>query len=100
MFFCKDDPSDHSHGVQVVRKKTALPVLVRLGFGRVLALQAYNVIMRRLAPIAAFALFLAVPLFAQHGGGGHGGGHGGGFAGHSSFSGGHASGGMRSSAPT
>lgn len=48
--------------------------------------------MRSLASITAFALFLAVPLFAQHGSGGHGGG----FSGHSSFSGGHASGGMRS----
>lgn len=50
--------------------------------------------MRRLTSIAAFALFLAVPLWAQHGGGG--GGHaGGGFSGgHSSFSGGgHFSGG-------
>jgi hypothetical protein len=55
--------------------------------------------MRSLTPIAAFALFLAVPLFAQHGGGGHAGGHGsGGFSGHSSFSGGHAGGGMHSGA--
>jgi hypothetical protein len=42
--------------------------------------------MRRLAAIAAFALFLAVPLWAQHGGGhgggGFGGGHAGGFSGH------------------
>jgi hypothetical protein len=50
--------------------------------------------MRRLMAIAAFALFLAVPLWAQHGGGGghaggFGGGHMGGFAGHSGFSGGH-----------
>jgi hypothetical protein len=57
--------------------------------------------MRRLMAITAFALFLAVPLWAQHGGGGghsggfggghaggFGGGHGGGFAGHSGFSGG------------
>ncbi len=51
-----------------------------------------------MAPIAAFALFLAVPLFAQHGGGGHGGGHGGGFGGHSSFSGGHSGGGFVSHA--
>ena len=29
--------------------------------------------MRRLMAISAFALFLAVPLWAQHGGGGHGG---------------------------
>jgi len=53
--------------------------------------------MRRLASIAAFALFLAVPLWAQHGGG-HGGGHAGGFSGHggghAAFSGGsHFSGG-------
>jgi hypothetical protein len=53
--------------------------------------------MRRLAPVAAFALFLAVPLWAQHGGGGHGGGggHAGGFGGghaSSGFSGGHVSG--------
>jgi hypothetical protein len=50
--------------------------------------------MRRLVPIAAFALFLAVPLWAQHGGGhgGGGGGHAGGSGGHSSFSGGHGSG--------
>ncbi len=50
--------------------------------------------MRRMAYIAAFALFLAVPLWAQHGGGHAGGfgGHAGGFAGHagghSGFSGG------------
>lgn len=37
-------------------------------------------------PIAAFALFLAVPVWAQHGGGGHGGG-----GGHASFGGGHSS---------
>jgi len=42
--------------------------------------------MRRLMSIAAFALFLAVPVWAQHGGGGHaggfgGGGHAGGFGG-------------------
>ena len=35
--------------------------------------------------IAAFALFLAVPVWAQHGGGGHGGG-----GGHASFGGGHS----------
>lgn len=46
--------------------------------------------MRRLAPIAAFLLFLAVPLWAQHGGGGHGGGFGGGHAG--GFGGGHVGG--------
>lgn len=42
--------------------------------------------------IAAFAIFLAVPLWAQHGGGGHGGGggHAGFRGGHASFSGGHA----------
>jgi len=40
--------------------------------------------MRRLITIAAFALALAVPVWAQHGGGGHGGG------GHAGFSGGHA----------
>ncbi len=59
---------------------------------------------------AACTLFLALPLWAQHGGGhaggGHGGGfsahggvsagHGGGFAGHAGFSGGHARSGMRS----
>jgi len=58
--------------------------------------------MRRLMAIAAFALFLAVPVWAQHGGGhggggghagGFGGGHSGGFAGHSGFSGGHVGGG-------
>ena len=52
--------------------------------------------MRRLAPIAAFALLLAVPVWAQRGGGGHaagfGGGHGGGFSGHAGGFGGHASG--------
>ena len=51
--------------------------------------------MRRLMFIPAFALFLAVPLWAQHGGGGHGGGGGhagGGFGGgHAGFSGGHSS---------
>ena len=41
--------------------------------------------MRRLMAIAAFALFLAVPAWAQHGGGGHGGG-----GGHASFGGGHS----------
>src|SRR5579862_3540 len=61
--------------------------------------EGYNGLsMRRLVAITAFALFLAVPLWAQHGGGGHGGfggghaggfsgGHGG-FSGHSGFSGG------------
>jgi hypothetical protein len=54
--------------------------------------------MRRLASIAAFVVLLALPLWAQHGGGGHSGGggfggHGGAFAG-----GGHAlSGGTHSS---
>jgi len=43
--------------------------------------------MRRLMAIAAFALLLAVPLWAQHGGGGHGGG-----GGHAGFSGGGHSG--------
>src|ERR1700758_5883004 len=43
--------------------------------------------MRRLMTIAAFALFLAVPVWAQHGGGGHGGG-----GGHAGFSGGGHSG--------
>jgi len=47
--------------------------------------------MGRLAAITAFALFLAVPLWAQHGGS-HGGGHAGG-GGHASFGGGHAGGG-------
>jgi hypothetical protein len=45
--------------------------------------------MRRLVAITAFALSLAVPLWAQHGAG-HGGGGGGG--GHASFGGGHAGG--------
>lgn len=46
--------------------------------------------MRRGVAIAAFALILAVPLWAQHGGGGHAGGFGGG--GHSGgFGGGHFS---------
>ena len=59
--------------------------------------------MRRLLSIAAFALVLAVPLWAQRGGGGHasgghaggfGGGHGGGFSGGhgSGFGGGHGGG--------
>ncbi len=48
--------------------------------------------MRRLMAISAFALFLAVPLWAQHGGGHAGGGHGGGFGGHAGFSGGHGGG--------
>jgi len=55
-------------------------------------------------PIAAFAVLMTLPLWAQHGGGHSGGGHsGGGFAGHSGFGGGHGggfsgghSGGMRS----
>ncbi len=57
--------------------------------------------MRRLLPISAFALLLAVPLFiepmwAQHGGGhGGGGGHAGGSGSHGGFSGGgHISGGF------
>lgn len=44
--------------------------------------------MRRLMCISAFALLLAVPVWAQHGGG-HGGG-----GGHASFGGGHAGGGF------
>ncbi len=44
--------------------------------------------MRRLLAISAFALFLAVPLWAQSGGGHAGGGHAGGFGGHASFGGG------------
>ncbi len=63
----------------------------------------WNIIfgMRRLMPIAAFLLMLALPAWAQRGGG-HAGGHGGGFAGHGGFSGGHiggdhVSGGMHSS---
>jgi len=48
--------------------------------------------MRRLLAISAFALFLAVPLWAQHGGGHAGGGHGGGFGGGASFGGGHGGG--------
>jgi hypothetical protein len=54
--------------------------------------------MRRLIAVAAFlVLAAAVPLAAQHGGGGHasGGGHGG-FASHGSFGGGHSLSGMRS----
>jgi hypothetical protein len=46
--------------------------------------------MRRLMPIAAFALFLTLPLWAQRGAGGHAGGHGGGFSSHGALSGGHA----------
>lgn len=56
-------------------------------------MRAYNVSsMRRGMAIAAFALILTVPLWAQHGGGGHGGGGfgGGGHAG--GFGGGHAGG--------
>lgn len=59
--------------------------------------------MRRVAPIAAFGLFvlLTMPAWAQHGGGHGGGGHfgGGGFGGgHAGFSGGHfAGGGFRGS---
>ena len=45
--------------------------------------------MGRLTAIAAFALLLAVPLWAQRGGG-RAGGHGGGMSGHSGFNGGHA----------
>ena len=52
--------------------------------------------MRRLICIAAFGLLMSVPLWAQHGGGGHGGGGGGhagfGGGGHAGFSGGHAGG--------
>lgn len=61
--------------------------------------------MRRLITITAFALALAVPVWAQHGGGHGGGGHAGGFGGghaggfsgnHGGFSGGHISGGFHS----
>jgi hypothetical protein len=57
--------------------------------------------MRCLSAIAAFLLVVALPLAAQHGGGGHasGGGHSGGFASHGSvggFSGGHSYSGIRS----
>jgi hypothetical protein len=57
--------------------------------------------MRRLVPIAAFTIFLALPLWAQHGGGHAAGGHGGGFGARGGFSagGGRVSGGMHS-APT
>jgi hypothetical protein len=52
--------------------------------------------MRRVVTMAAFGLLLAVPVWAQHGGGGHGGGGGGGHAsfggGHAGFSGGHSGG--------
>jgi hypothetical protein len=60
--------------------------------------------MRSPASLAAFALFLAVPVWAQHGGGGHGGGGGhagGGGGGRAGFSGGassHISGGVHSGA--
>ena len=50
--------------------------------------------MRRLMCISAFALLLAVPAWAQHGGG-HGGG-----GGHASFGGGHAGGGSGARAAT
>lgn len=57
--------------------------------------------MRRLMSITAFALFLAVPMWAQHGGGGHAGfsgGHAGSFGGRAGFSGsGHSGGGVFSS---
>ncbi|HLZ43680.1 MAG TPA: hypothetical protein VKQ11_22120 [Candidatus Sulfotelmatobacter sp.] len=49
--------------------------------------------MRRLISIAAFALLLSVPVWAQRGGGHGGGSHGGGFSGHAGFGGGHVSGG-------
>lgn len=61
---------------------------ITLVIGRIIRL------MRRLTAISAFALFLAVPLWAQHGGGHAGGGHGGGGfgGGHAGFSGGHSGG--------
>ena len=53
--------------------------------------------MPRLTAIAAFALVLAVPVWAQHGGGGHAsGGHLSAGGGHAGFSGGHAGGAMHS----
>jgi hypothetical protein len=55
----------------------------------------YYVYMRRVIPLAALALFLAVPMWAQRGGGhggGIGGGHAGGFGGHASFGGSHVGG--------
>jgi hypothetical protein len=58
--------------------------------------------MRRLMSITVFALFLAVPVWAQRGGGGHAGfgsGHAGSFSEHAGFSsGGNFSSGMRSGA--
>lgn len=48
--------------------------------------------MRRMLFITALALFLAEPLWAQRGGGGHGGGHASFGGGHASFSGSHAGG--------
>jgi hypothetical protein len=49
--------------------------------------------MRRLMAITAFALFVSVPVWAQHGGGhGGGGGHASFGGGHAGFSGGHAGG--------
>jgi len=48
--------------------------------------------MRRQIAITAFALALALPLWAQHGGGHAGGAHGGGFSGHAGFGGGHGGG--------
>ncbi len=60
--------------------------------------RAYNgIVMRRLVSIAAFALLLSVPLWAQRGGGhGGSGGHGGfGGGGHAGSGGGHFSSGAR-----
>lgn len=52
--------------------------------------------MRRLTTIAAFSVFLALPVWAQHGGGHAAGGHGGGFSGHAGFGSGRSPAGMHS----
>jgi hypothetical protein len=57
--------------------------------------------MCRLMLIAVVAVFLALPVWAQHGGGHAGGGHGGGFAGRGSFgAAGHVSSGTHSTSGT
>jgi hypothetical protein len=99
---------EHHHGiVKTTGWKTdttllsdrSTPDAVR-DFRATLANRGYNAIrMRRSVSIAAFVAFLlalAVPVWAQHGGGGHGGGggHAGGFGGggHAGFGGGHSGG--------
>jgi len=74
-----------------------LPVLVTVFPVSSHSSEDYNqFIMKRLAFVVAFSLFLSMPMWAQHGGHASSGGHGGGFAGHGGMSAGHSFSGMHS----